>query len=71
MDIPLVYMTYLNVLFKYGYDRFLQNAKESGVSGVIVPDLPFEEKMNFKALRINMILTLFPLLLPRVRTESR
>lgn len=71
VDIPLVYMTYLNVLFKYGYDRFLQNAKESGVSGVIVPDLPFEEKMNFKALRINMILTLFPLLLPRVRTELR
>ena len=32
VDIPLVYMTYLNVLFKYGYDRFLQNAKESGVS---------------------------------------
>lgn len=43
-DIPLVYMTYLNVLFKYGYDRFLQNASDSGISGVIVPDLPFEEK---------------------------
>lgn len=44
VDIPLVYMTYLNVLFKYGYDKFLQNAKDAGISGVIVPDLPYEEK---------------------------
>lgn len=44
VDIPLVYMTYLNVLFKYGYDRFFQNSKDAGVSGVIVPDLPYEEK---------------------------
>ena len=43
-DIPLVYMTYLNVLFKYGYDRFLQKAKDAGISGVIIPDLPYEEK---------------------------
>ena len=44
VDTPLVYMTYLNVLFKYGYDKFLQNAKDAGISGVIVPDLPYEEK---------------------------
>ncbi|MCC8073813.1 MAG: tryptophan synthase subunit alpha [Clostridiales bacterium] len=44
VDIPLVYMTYLNVLFKYGYDKFLQNAKDAGISGVIIPDMPFEEK---------------------------
>ncbi len=44
VDVPLVYMTYLNVLFKYGYDRFFQNSKDAGVSGVIVPDLPYEEK---------------------------
>ncbi len=43
-DVPLVYMTYLNVLFKYGYEKFLKNAKDCGISGVIVPDLPFEEK---------------------------
>lgn len=44
VDIPLVYMTYLNVLFKYGYDKFFQNSKDASVSGVIVPDLPYEEK---------------------------
>lgn len=49
VDIPLVFMTYLNVLFKYGYDKFLDNAKKSGVSGVIIPDLPFEEKAELQS----------------------
>ena len=31
-------------LFKYGYDKFLQKAKNSGICGVIIPDLPYEEK---------------------------
>lgn len=44
VDTPMVFMTYLNVLFKYGYDKFLQKAKNSGICGVIVPDLPYEEK---------------------------
>jgi tryptophan synthase alpha chain len=42
-------MTYLNVLFKYGYDRFLQNAVDAGISGVIIPDLPFEEKEELQS----------------------
>lgn len=49
VDIPLVFMTYLNVLFKYGYDKFLDNAKKSGISGVIIPDLPFEEKAELQS----------------------
>lgn len=44
VDIPMVFMTYLNVLFKYGYDRFLKNASDAGICGVIIPDMPFEEK---------------------------
>lgn len=47
-DIPLVYMTYLNVLFAYGYDRFLEKAKASGISGVIIPDMPYEEKAELQ-----------------------
>ena len=45
VDIPLVFMTYLNVLFRYGYDRFCRRAADSGISGVIVPgreSLPLE-----------------------------
>ncbi|MCC8016435.1 MAG: tryptophan synthase subunit alpha [Clostridiales bacterium] len=43
-DVPLVFMTYLNVIFKYGYERFSKKAKSCGISGFIVPDLPYEEK---------------------------
>ncbi|MBP1563821.1 MAG: tryptophan synthase subunit alpha [Oscillospiraceae bacterium] len=43
-DIPLVFMTYLNPVFKYGYDRFFARCKEIGVDGLICPDMPFEEK---------------------------
>lgn len=44
IEIPLVFMTYLNVLFKYGYERFLENASKAGICGVIIPDMPYEEK---------------------------
>lgn len=44
MHIPLVFMTYLNPVFVYGYDRFFSKCKAIGVSGIIIPDLPFEEQ---------------------------
>ncbi len=47
---PLVFMTYANVLFSYGIDRFAARAKEVGVSGVILPDIPFEEKEEFASI---------------------
>jgi tryptophan synthase alpha chain len=40
---PLLFMTYLNPLLAFGYDRLAARAAETGVSGFIVPDLPFEE----------------------------
>lgn len=49
VDTPMVFMTYLNVLFKYGYDKFLQKAKNSGICGVIIPDLPYEEKNELQS----------------------
>lgn len=45
---PMVFMTYLNVLFKYGYDRFLEKAQRAGICGVIIPDMPYEEKDELK-----------------------
>jgi len=42
-DVPLVVMTYYNLIFKRGLDRFVANCVESGISGIIVPDLPVEE----------------------------
>ncbi|MGI6591152.1 MAG: tryptophan synthase subunit alpha [Eggerthellaceae bacterium] len=47
LDTPFVYMTYANVIFSYGSERFCQRAAEVGVSGIIVPDCPFEERAEF------------------------
>ncbi|MEW6594048.1 MAG: tryptophan synthase subunit alpha [Thermodesulfobacteriota bacterium] len=41
--IPFLFMTYYNILFKYGVEKFFQKAKEIGIQGFIVPDLPPEE----------------------------
>lgn len=42
-DFPFVFMTYLNPVFSYGYDRFFNKAKECKMLGIIIPDLPYEE----------------------------
>ena len=47
-DIPLVLMTYYNPIFRAGLDRFLESARKSGISGMIVPDLPVEEAAEYK-----------------------
>lgn len=49
VTIPLVFMTYANVVFSYGAERFLSNCAAAGVDGLILPDLPFEEKEEFLA----------------------
>jgi len=43
-QIPLLFMTYINPIYAYGNGRFLEECKKSGIDGIIVPDLPFEEK---------------------------
>lgn len=47
IDIPLIFMTYANVVYSYGADRFMQRCRETGIDGIILPDLPFEEKGEF------------------------
>ena len=46
-DIPLVFMTYANVVFSYGTKRFIKKASDLGMDGLILPDVPFEEKEEF------------------------
>ena len=43
-DMPLVFMGYLNPVFHYGYERFFKRCEQCGISGIIIPDLPYEEK---------------------------
>ena len=45
--LPMVFMTYANVLFSYGLERFAARAAEAGIDGVILPDVPHEEKAEF------------------------
>jgi tryptophan synthase alpha chain len=48
-DIPLAFMTYVNPVFHYGYDRFFSKCRELGVGGIIIPDVPFEEKAEVES----------------------
>jgi tryptophan synthase alpha chain len=43
-SIPLVFLTYINPVFRYGYDAFFKRCCEVGLDGIIIPDLPFEEQ---------------------------
>ena len=47
VTVPFVFMTYVNVVFSYGAERFLSRCRETGIDGLILPDLPFEEKEEF------------------------
>lgn len=48
IDIPLVFMTYANVVFSYGVERFFKRCQETGICGIILPDVPYEEKEEFE-----------------------
>lgn len=48
LRVPLAFMTHLNPVFVYGYDRFFTRCNACGVSGIIIPDLPFEEQGEVK-----------------------
>lgn len=47
ITVPLVFMTYANVVFSYGTERFVSTAAALGADGLILPDVPFEEKAEF------------------------
>ena len=48
VTVPMVFMTYANVVFSYGAERFISACREIGIDGLILPDLPFEEKEEFQ-----------------------
>lgn len=47
ITVPMVYMTYANVVFSYGCEKFAQRAADAGIDGLILPDVPYEEKEEF------------------------
>ncbi len=47
VTVPMVFMTYANVVFSYGAEEFISTCREIGIDGLILPDIPFEEKEEF------------------------
>lgn len=64
MKIPMVFMTYANVVFSYGTERFIQKAASLGMDGLILPDVPFEEKEEFDSVCKKYGLDLISLIAP-------
>lgn len=63
-NIPLVFMTYANVVFSYGSEKFISKASQLGIDGLILPDLPFEEKLEFLPLCKQYNIDLISLITP-------
>lgn len=50
VTVPMVFMTYANVVFSYGSEKFISTCAEIGIDGLILPDIPYEEKEEFDPL---------------------
>lgn len=66
--VPMVFMTYTNVVFSYGAEKFISTCKETWIDGLILPDLPFEEKEEFLPVCREYGVDLISLLLLHQRT---
>ena len=64
VTVPLVFMTYANVVYSYGAERFISTCREIGIDGLILPDLPFEEKEEFLPLCRQFGISLISLIAP-------
>ena len=69
-QIPIVLMTYLNPLYQFGLQEFVNTAMHAGVDGIIIPDLPFEEKNIIERFIKSREIALIPLIAP-TSTETR
>ena len=67
VTVPMVFMTYANVVFSYGAEKFIATCREIGIDGLILPDLPFEEKGEFLPLCRQYGVDLISLIAPTSR----
>lgn len=70
-SIPMVFMTYANVVFSYGTEKFCRRAAETGMDGLILPDVPFEEKEEFASVCRKNGLDLISLIAPTSHERIR
>lgn len=73
--IPLVFLTYLNPVFHYGYEVFMEKCEALGVDGIIIPDLPYEEKGELDGIAkkhgVDIISMIAPTSAERIRKIAR
>ena len=69
VTIPLVFMTYANVVFSYGAEKFIGTCREVGIDGLILPDVPYEEKEELDIFCKEQHLHLIPLVSPATPLE--
>lgn len=70
-NVPLAFMTYINPVFTYGSERFMQKCRETEIDAVIVPDLPFEEKDELRPYCDKYGIDLISLIAPTSRDRIR
>lgn len=74
-QIPLVFLTYMNPVFVYGVEKFFKNCRETGINGIIIPDLPYEEKNEVlgvaTAYDVDVITLIAPTSKDRIQTLAK
>lgn len=70
-DVPLVFMTYANVVYSYGIQRFMKRCREVGMDGLILPDVPFEEKQEFSEVAEDYDISFISLIAPTSKERIR
>lgn len=74
-QIPLLFLTYANPVFNYGYEKFCAKCEEVGLDGLIIPDMPYEENGELKAIArthgVDIITLIAPTSIKRIPTIAR
>ena len=75
VSVPLAFMTYVNVVFSYGAEKFISTCADVGIDALILPDLPFEEKEEFLPLcrkyGVDLISLVAPMSADRIATIAK
>ena len=75
VTVPLVFMTYANVVYSYGAEKFIGTCAQIGIDGLILPDMPFEEKEEFlplcRAHGVDLVSMIAPTSADRIETIAR
>ncbi len=67
-DLPIILMLYVNLIYKYGIEKFMKKCGDAGVDGLIIPDMPFEEVDEVKGLAHEKNLVIINLVAPTTKT---